>query len=142
MSNRERALINLLKDCGVPYIWGGASLVKGVDCSGFTQIKLADIGLDPDGDQTADGLYRYFLDKSIKVSVKESDIYDLAFFGKDKITHVGICIGQEKFVEAGGGGSKTTTVAIAQAQGAKVRVSSIYRRSDLKAILRIKGIAY
>lgn len=36
----------------VPYIWGGDS-DKGLDCSGLVQLIFEPVGLDPNGDQTA-----------------------------------------------------------------------------------------
>ena len=45
---------------GKPYRWGGEG-VLGFDCSGFIQEVLSCVGFDPKGDQTAQGLYNYFV---------------------------------------------------------------------------------
>ena len=125
-------------ELGKPYIWG-ASGPESYDCSGLAQVLLERLDLDPPGDQTAEGLYRHFLrqGRSRAVSLSESTLGDLVFFGGDTaITHVGLGWGSGEMIEAGGGGRRTTTVAIARSQGAEVRVRAITRRRDRVAILR------
>jgi lysozyme family protein len=131
------------QELGKPYLWG-ADGPDAYDCSGFVQWALKPLGLDPAGDQTAAGLYRFFSDgRSSEVSVDESRLGDLVFFGSDEsITHVALAWGNEEMLEAGGGGRKTITVAIARQVGAEVRIRRIARRPDLVGILRPNAIPW
>lgn len=124
-----------LKFVGQPYKYGGDDPIVGWDCSGLVQEILASAGIDPQGDQTAQALYDHFSNKSTH------GVYGpgvLAFFGQSvrSITHVAFCIDQYRMVEAGGGGSKTITLADAAAQNAYVRIRLIKSRRDLVATLK------
>lgn len=144
--NREQFLIELIKFGNVPYIWGGENEKVGLDCSGFAQKALNILGLDPIGDQTAQALMEHFsnIGSAAFSQIASSDLGDLVFFGKsiDRITHVGVCLGYGLMMEAGGGGSNTTTVEIARQHNAKVRVTEITRRKDMLIILRPLGLPW
>jgi cell wall-associated NlpC family hydrolase len=144
MTARERFLIHLAGYIRIPYVWAGSSMKTGLDCSGFAQLALNFLKLDPPGDQTAHALAMHFLDHGILIAcVVDSDLGDLLFFGKDgKVTHVAIALGDGLMIEAGGGGSTTTSVEIARAQGAEVRIVSVLRRSDLLYVIRPHGLPW
>ncbi len=125
----------LLSFLGIPYIWGGADPRHGLDCSGLAQLALARLGLDPPLDQTAHGLYLHFLATGAKV--KRAELGCLSFYGAaSHVTHIGVALDSRHMVEAAGGGSDCTTVAIAEAKGADVRIGRIARRTDLVEIIR------
>ena len=80
---------------GVPYLWGGNSS-KGNDCSGFTQTAFmaSGIQLPRDARQQAK-VGKPIIDDQLKEG-------DLLFFGTgDRITHVGISMGGDKFIHQG-----------------------------------------
>ncbi|WAC49810.1 DUF1353 domain-containing protein [Asticcacaulis sp. SL142] len=127
-----------------PYIWGGSGPV-GYDCSGFVQWALSKLNLDPPGDQTAEGLYRYFAaqNRASAVTLAESTIGDIVFFGSaSAVTHVALCWDDGNMLEAGGGGRTTVTPEIARQQGACVRIRPVTRRRDRVAILRPQALAW
>lgn len=80
-----------------PYLWGGKN-VLGIDCSGFVQVvySLNGYTLPRDAsDQVRKG-------QEIN-SLEEAEVGDLLFFEKqEKITHVGIYLGDDKVIHASG----------------------------------------
>ena len=134
----QTACLQFLK---LPYIWGGDDPIKGFDCSGLAQELLQMVGLDPAGDQTAQGLYDHFKTRS-----KEGprDAGTLIFFGSaiNRITHVGIMLDDTSMIEAGGGGSKTVDAATAASQNAYTRVRPFSNRKDLIAVVTPKGLPW
>jgi cell wall-associated NlpC family hydrolase len=112
---------------GVPYKWGGENPISGFDCSGLVQELLKSVGMDPLGDQTAQGLYNAF-----SHCPKELGQGALCFYGESlsKITHVAFMIDSSRVIEAGGGGSKTNTKEDAALAGAFVRLRPFKHRKD------------
>jgi cell wall-associated NlpC family hydrolase len=91
---------------GIPYLWGGTS-VKGMDCSGFTKTvyRLNGIELNRDADQQATMGDEVSSEDNFRNLLKG----DLLFFGRkaaagqrERITHVGIYLGQLKFIHCSG----------------------------------------
>ena len=69
---------------GRSYIWGGdgsADYEGGVDCSGLLQLILETARLDPPGDQTADSLYRHFLEEG-RGTLNHGGLGALVFYGE------------------------------------------------------------
>lgn len=128
--------MNILRDyalqfVGKPYRWGGDDPMAGFDCSGFVQELLASVGLDPTGDQTAQALFDYF-DKHGEGN-PTPNIGVLAFYGESvtKIVHVAMLIDPYRVIEAGGGGSKTTTLEAATNQNAYIRIRHLSGRRPI-----------
>ena len=79
---------------GVPYVYGGNSLPKGTDCSGFTQQLFRLFGVQLP--RTAHLQSRV---AGIELSSDELTKGDLLFFGtKTRISHVGIYIDENTFI--------------------------------------------
>lgn len=142
---REVAIKYAFSLLGLPYRWGGDDTINGFDCSGLVQEILASVGLDPAEDQTAQQLFSIFKRNAIPMPIGNTNLESFAaalpvgtlvFYGKsiDKITHVGISIGSGRMIEAGGGGSKTTSAEAAALQNAFVRIRPILKRSDLVCV--------
>jgi cell wall-associated NlpC family hydrolase len=81
---------------GIPYRWGGENVVDGMDCSGFVRAVYNLCGVSIP--RTSREQYK------AGESVTRSTLLDgdLVFFGsaEDKINHVGIYVGNGKFVHA------------------------------------------
>ncbi len=138
---REIFLHASLRFLLIPYMWGGDDPIKGFDCSGLVQELMDMLGLDPKGDQTAQGLYDFFKDKS-KNTLRTCGT--LAFYGKSdkELTHVAMFMDDETIIEAGAGGSHTLTAEDAANQNAFVRLRPFNKRKDLVAILTPAGLPW
>ena len=87
------------KYLGVPYVWGGTDPAKGLDCSGFTQRVITDLGIDiprVSSQQATAG-------RAVP-SLADARPGDLVFFdhssSRGGIDHVGIYIGNGKMIAA------------------------------------------
>lgn len=80
---------------GNPYVWGGTSLTRGADCSGFTQSVFKKFGVSlprTSGEQQRVGT---------KVSMSNIKPGDLIFYAKGgRINHVALYIGNGQVVHA------------------------------------------
>lgn len=123
------ALANKAKSAlGTPYVWGGNSLVGGVDCSGLVQQVFAQFGVK---------LPRVTYEQigvGAAVSKSKMNVGDLVFFDTDRSKngpdHVGIYLGGGKFIHA-------------PRPGKPVQISSIadsYYGDRLMAVRRIPGV--
>lgn len=125
-----------LRFVGVPYLWGGQHPANGLDCSGFAQVLLRSVGLDPPGDQNAQALFDHLCKNGNQVVGPQMGHF--LFFGQSvtKITHIAMALDPYRMIEAGGGGSATTDLAAAIKAEAFIRISLIKRRQDLVAIVK------
>ncbi len=107
---------------GTKYVWGGNSLTKGIDCSGFVQQVYKHFGY------STPRVSRDMAKKYTKISIKDLKPGDLIFYGRVKdnyINHVGIYIGNGQVIH-----SSTNYKGIA--------ISSMYFYSILKCCRVIK----
>mgnify|MGYP004713982333 FL=1 len=103
---------------GTPYVYGG-STPAGFDCSGFTMYCYAKAGIS----LTHNAQAQYNQTKS--VSTKDMKKGDLVFFGSGtgSITHVGIYVGNGKFIHS-------------PQTGEYVRIDSLSSRSNFVGATR------
>ena len=80
---------------GNRYVWGGASLTKGTDCSGFTMMVYKKYGISLPHSSVSQSKM------GIKVSLSEAKARDLVFYAKGgAVNHVGIYIGNGQVIHA------------------------------------------
>lgn len=94
-SKRDSIVKYAMQFVGNPYVWGGTSLTKGADCSGFTQSVFRDNGISiPRTSRTqASG--------GQNVSIGNIQPGDLIFYTSDgTINHVALYIGNGKVIGA------------------------------------------
>jgi SH3-like domain-containing protein len=101
----ERIVATALRFMGVPYLWGGTS-AKGFDCSGFTKTVYFLNGLQLPRDASQQALVGDPVEPDS--DLQHAQVGDLLFFGrkvhdgKARVTHVGIYVGDQRFINASG----------------------------------------
>ncbi|MBD5505897.1 MAG: SH3 domain-containing protein [Lachnospiraceae bacterium] len=101
---------------GNPYVWGGTSLTKGADCSGFVLSVFKKYGVSLPHSSVAQA------NCGTTIKVSEAKPGDLIFYGNGKsINHVAICIGNGQVIHASS--PKTG-----------IKISNISYRSPIKAV--------
>ena len=91
---------------GNPYAWGGSSLTNGADCSGFVMSVYSNYGVSLPHNSAAQSAY------GTSVAASEAQPGDLFFYGKGRISHVGIYIGNGQIIHAS---NKRTGIKISSA---------------------------
>ncbi len=139
---------------GKPYMWGTAEIpglpghsaggddpIAGFDCSGFISEDLQAVGVLPHGvRKTAQGLYTLF--KPFIVAAGYPGCLAFWLNEKGEATHVMLMVDSEFVIGASGGGSKTTTAAIAAEQNAFIKLRPLsYRGGPAIIVDPFKGIA-
>ena len=95
IDSRNSIIENSFKFLNSPYLWGGRT-PYGIDCSGFTQqvYKLNGFQLSRDANQQ--------VLQGKEIILEDAKPGDLAFFGEDGISHVGIIMNSNKIIHAFG----------------------------------------
>lgn len=101
---------------GNPYVWGGTSLTRGADCSGFVLSVYANYGISLPHSSRSQSNY------GTKISASEAKPGDLFFYGNgSSINHVAIYIGNGQVVHA----SSPRT---------GIKISGAYYRTPVKVV--------
>lgn len=79
----------------LPYIWGGSSS-EGFDSSGYIQTLYKQVGVLLPRDSSLQAISKDII--PLKFPEQPGD---LVFFGKERIMHVGLYLGEGKFIHAG-----------------------------------------
>lgn len=111
VNGRTQEIISYAKKfIGVPYVWGGTNLNSGVDCSGFVYsvMKKNGVSLNRTSSSQVNNGYR--------VTKGELQASDLVFFdtsgpNNGRISHVGIYIGDGKFIHSSSGKTWGVTIS-------------------------------
>jgi cell wall-associated NlpC family hydrolase len=94
-SIRDNIVEYALQFEGNPYVWGGTSLTRGADCSGFTQSVFRDNGI------SIPRTSRIQATGGKRVSIDNIEPGDLIFYEKrGTINHVALYIGNGKVISA------------------------------------------
>jgi cell wall-associated NlpC family hydrolase len=96
--NETQIVDTAMSYLNAPYLWGGKS-IWGIDCSGFVQVVYQIHGMDIQRDA--------YLQAEQGLNIEFNELIeagDLAFFSKmdEKISHVGICLGDGNIIHASG----------------------------------------
>ncbi len=82
---------------GVPYRWGGEDSTNGFDCSGLTMVSYRLNGLDLPRNSRA----QFQAGRAVeKARLKQGDLVFFATKGGTRVTHVGMYVGDGKFIHA------------------------------------------
>lgn len=100
---------------GNPYKWGGTSLTKGADCSGFTMSVYAKYGISLPHSSKAQA------NCGSRVELSEVQPGDLIFYGGKSIHHVAMYIGNGQVVHA-------------QSAKTGIVITSMYYNTPTKAV--------
>lgn len=100
---------------GNPYRWGGTSLTKGADCSGFTLSVYAKYGVSLPHSSKAQA------NCGERIDISEVQPGDLVFYGGKNIHHVAMYIGNGQIVHA-------------QSSDTGIVVSSMYYNTPTRAV--------
>ena len=101
---------------GNPYVWGGTSLTRGADCSGFVLSVFANFGISLPHSSRAQA------NCGAKISASEAKPGDLFFYGNGRnINHVAIYIGNGQVVHA-------------SSPKSGIKISGAYYRNPVKVV--------
>lgn len=114
----EEAAVVAVRQIGVPYQYGGAT-TRGFDCSGLVQYAWSAAGKQIP--RTTTEQWR----RLAPVASKEMRVGDLLFFKIDgRISHVGLYLGDRRFVHAPSSGRDVTVASLD---------TDFYRRAFVRA---------
>lgn len=96
---------------GVPYRWGGTDDSEGFDCSGLTMVSYRLNGLD----LPRSSMQQFDAGQPLDTSqLQPGDLVFFATRGGDRVSHVGMYVGEGQFVHAPRTGQKVRTAHLSE----------------------------
>jgi len=122
MDRGQRAALIAQQQLGISYRYGGTTPSAGFDCSGLVHYSYAQAGLSVP--RTSREQFR----AARKIALADAQPGDVVFFqDQEKLSHVGIYLGQRQFIHAPSSG-RTVSVA---------HIDSPYYQEHLVAVGRL-----
>jgi cell wall-associated NlpC family hydrolase len=106
---REEIVRTARQYIGVPYRWGGESPRSGFDCSGLTMVVYRLNGLDLPRSSRMQWRAGRWIDRN---RLQKGDLVFFATAGGNRVSHVGIYTGANKFLHAPGRGRRIQTASL------------------------------
>nr|CAA6823330.1 MAG: NLP/P60 family protein [uncultured Thiotrichaceae bacterium] len=104
-AERQRVIAAAKRQMGIKYRWGGNTPGEGFDCSGFTKYSLKVTGAKIPRTAAQQSKASRTIKRS---SLRPGDMIFFKTSGK-RVNHVGIYLGNGKFIHAASGGGKVMT---------------------------------
>lgn len=119
---RDSIVSFALAQVGTPYVLGGTSPLKGFDCSGLVQYVYSRHYLTPPRQAARQA--------RIGTAIRRDRLQrgDILAFGHDSVTHIGIYVGQRKFVHASSVAGRVIVSSIDRAPTLQIRPLVAARR--------------
>jgi len=117
---RQELIDTARRFLGVPYRWGGTSAENGFDCSGLTLVSYRLNGLDLPRVSYMQAKAGRYVPKS---DLRPGDLVFFATNGGAKISHVGMYIGEGRFIHAPRKGKTVRIAALSAAFWQKTYVT-------------------
>ena len=106
---REEIVTTAKRYVGVPYRWGGESPSTGFDCSGLTMVVYRINGLN----LPRSSRQQWKVGKPIdRRQLQKGDLVFFATASRNRVSHVGIYAGEDKFLHAPGRGRRIQTASL------------------------------
>jgi len=106
---REEIITTAKRYVGVPYRWGGESPSTGFDCSGLTMVVYRINGLN----LPRSSRQQWKVGKPIEHrQLQKGDLVFFATASRNRVSHVGIYAGGDKFLHAPGRGRRIQTASL------------------------------
>jgi cell wall-associated NlpC family hydrolase len=106
---RENIVETAKRYIGIPYRWGGESPQYGFDCSGFTMVVYRINGLYLPRSSRQQWRAGKFIPRN---QLLKGDLVFFATSGGSKVSHVGLYMGDNKFLHAPGRGRKIKVASL------------------------------
>lgn len=124
-ARRDSVVALARQQIGRRYVWGGTSPTRGFDCSGFTQYLARAFGVNLP--RTAAQQAR--VGEDVPRDVSRLRPGDLLTFGRGgRVTHIGVYVGNGRYVHASSGRGEITESSLDRPQSSLVRAWMGVRR--------------